>query len=97
MPISVAAVTVQFCAQVVVRELGALRRARRARRVEDHRRVVARARLVGLGPRRGHHQLLELARLDQDRLGARRLGAPSPAASPKPCQAKTSFAPESFR
>ena len=54
--------------QVVVRELGALRRARRAARVEDHGGVGALARLVGLRARRAHDELLELAGLDEDRL-----------------------------
>ena len=55
-------------AQVVVRELGALRLAGRARRVEDHRGVVAVDLgdvLVGLV---GEDQALDLARLDLDDL-----------------------------
>ena len=61
--------------QVVVRELGALRRARRARGVEDHRRVVEaalgdlRRRLAAL------EQRLELAGLHEHAFGVRLLGA----------------------
>src|SRR5215216_349210 len=61
--------------EVAVRELGALRRAGRAARVEDHRGVAG----VDVGDvvigLRLARQLLELAGLDRDDLGARLLGA----------------------
>ena len=61
--------------EVAVGELGALGRARGAAGVEDHGGVVGvdvRDVVVGLG---GAEQLLELARLDRDQLGAGLLGA----------------------
>jgi hypothetical protein len=62
--------------QVGVRQLGALGLARRSRRVEDHRRVVALAArgVTGWG---GHRiqQLLERARQDDQTLAARSRGA----------------------
>ena len=57
-----------------MRELGALRLARRTRGVEDHRRVVGPA-LGDVGAVRSEQQRLELARLDEHALGARLLGA----------------------
>jgi hypothetical protein len=61
--------------QVAVRELGALRLPRRARRVEDHRRVVGiPLDHVGRGLA-AREQRLELARLHEHALGPRLLGA----------------------
>ena len=81
--------------QVRVGELGALRRCRSSPTCRGSPRCRPRSRsatsaVVGVSP----DQLLELARLDQDH-SAPASSAPVCAASPKSCQAKSSFAPES--
>ena len=83
--------------EVRVGQLRALRLPGRARRVEDHRRVAGGA-VDDLRQRLGaREQLLELAGLDHDALGARLGGARAAAASANSCQAKISLASGSPR